>query len=335
MDFFVEVVSDDFENRLGPADVEDISRGFASSKYGAALKDATSKMNAYVSGDQAVEAIVKHRINVFEQFYILMKRTLYITWRTPGILKVRTVMYIVVSIFLGLVFLNVGRSFNDNSIYSRNSVLFFVGGFYVFMSVTSVPFLLNDRHVYISEKRNGLINPLPFTLSQAINIAVVSFILALVATAFIVPMVQLRNFGVYLGLLWIVLFLGDVTSALAAIVAPNFLVGLVMCCAFWSTAMMLQGFFIDLDSIPAYFQWVCWITPMSYSYQSFMLNEYSGNVTFQSQQFPTGQAVLDFFGYGPGGLFGRLTLSDDVAIVLVAFACGFLCMFYSIIRWVW
>jgi len=125
-------------------------------------------------------------------------------------------------------------------------------------------------------------------------------------------MVQLKNFGTYLGLLWILLFLGDVFSALNAAVVPNFLMGLVNCCGFWSMSLLLQGFFIDLDSIPAYFQWVCWITPMSYSYQSFMLNQWSSNQTLTSTQFASGQSVLDFFGYGNGGLFARFTMGDDI-----------------------
>ena len=137
----------------------------------------------------------------------------------------------------------------------------------------SLPFWLADRHVYISEKRNGLITPLPFVAAQMVTVALVTFVLALFTTIFIVPMVQLNYFGVYFELLWAVLFLADVFIAIVGSVALNFLVELVVCMGYWSTAVMMQGFFITLNDIPVYLQWSTWIVPTSYSFQTFVINE--------------------------------------------------------------
>jgi len=354
LDFFVEVVSDDFENRAGPSDVEDVSRAFAASKYFTervlkGTKDSTHQLLFF--------APAHREVGLLQQYYILQKRCLQVTWRNPGVLKVRTVIYTIVSVFIGLVFLKVGDSFDDQSIQSRNGVLFFVAGFYVFMSISrfcfavfffsslslaadaqrpvSLPFWIADRHVYISEKRNGLITPLPFAAAQMVTVALVTFILSLFTTIFIVPMVQLNNFGVYLGLLWVILFLADIFTAVVGTVALNFLVGLVVCMAYWSSAMMMEGFFITLNDIPVYFQWATWIMPTSYSFQTFMINEYGRNQTFDSTTFPDGQSVLNFFGYGPGGYFGQFDIGELLAILILAFVGGFLCLFYSIVRFVW
>jgi len=333
LDFFIEVVGDDFENRIGPNDVESIAVAFASSTCGLALAQARDGLKT--APVALTEEEPRSQVGFCLQFSVLMKRCAQMAWRNPGVLRVRTALYMLISLFLGLVFLGVGKSYDDSAILARNSVLFFVSGFYAFMSVVSLPQLIADRHVYISEKRNGLITPLPFVLSQSAATAFITFIISLAAAMFIVNMAALQNFGVYLGLLWISLFMADTFSSLVGTVAPNFLLGLVICAAYWATAMMTEGFFINLDDIPIYFQWISWITPMSYSFQSFMLNEYQANSTFDSQQFPNGWAVLDFFGYGPTGLFKWFTLYEDVAMILCGYTAAFLILFYAAVRFAW
>jgi len=210
--------------------------------------------------------------------------------------------------------------------------------FFLILELTravSLPFWISDRHVYISEKRNGLITSLPFVAAQMTTVAIVTFTLAVLTTIFIVPMAQLNNFGAYLGLLWVVLFTADVFTAVVGTVAMNFLVGLVVCFGFWSTAAMTAGFFITLNAIPVYLQWSTWIMPLSYSFQTFMINEYGQNQTFNSVTFPNGQSVLNFFGYGPGGYFGQFDTSQLLAILLLPFVGGFIGMFYAIVRFVW
>ena len=334
LDFFVEVVGDDFENRIGPSDVEVLATAFSASAYNAARHDDAAVPLLMVADDANELEALHFNVSVGVQLYLLLKRCALVTWRNPGVLKVRTFTYILVSLFLGLVFLEIGQSYDDASILARNSVLFFVSSFYSFMSVVSLPQLISDRHVYMSEKRNGLFAPLPFVLAQSITTALVTFVVSLPAAVFVVNMARLQNMGVYLALLWLALFVADMFSAFVGTFAPNFLIGLLICCAYWSLGMMTEGYFITLDAIPPYFLWASWITPMSYSFESFMLNEYAPNATFVSYQFPYGWAVLDFFGFGTNGMFKWFDLYADVAI-LAAFAAGFIFLFYVSVRFAW
>lgn len=82
--------------------------------------------------------------------------------RNPGIIIVRLIMYTMLALFLGLTFLYMGRSYTSESVVARNSLLFFVAAFWVFMSVAVIPFVEMERAVFLREKRNGAYTAAPY-----------------------------------------------------------------------------------------------------------------------------------------------------------------------------
>ena len=56
--------------------------------------------------------------------------------------------------------------------------------------------------------------------------------------------------------------------------------------------MMFSGLFVNVGSLPVYFAWIKWISPMKYAYAALMKNEYEGLVFKNCKEACSGELVL-------------------------------------------
>jgi hypothetical protein len=121
------------------------------------------------------------------------------------------------------------------------------------------------------------------------------------------------NCGASLGILVSCMF-NDIAIALA--VMPAILLPL----------MVFSGFFVNTNSIPPYFTWIQYLSPMRYGFIALSTNEFTG-LTFDcppgSACPPTGEAVLKNLGFDTKGSI------DQNAGVLAALTVGFLLLAYA------
>ncbi len=79
------------------------------------------------------------------QFMFLVHRNFTNTYRNPGVILVRLIMYAMLSIMIGGMFWENGDKTTDKAIQGRIACLFFVFAFMVFMSIAVLPFYMWDR----------------------------------------------------------------------------------------------------------------------------------------------------------------------------------------------
>jgi len=272
----------------------------------------------------------------FANFVTLLQRNLQNMLRNPGIIFVREMMYLMLAIFLGLTFLYIGRTYTAQSVNSRNCILFFVCAFFVFMTVAVLPFIIEERAVFLREKRNGAYTAAPYVLAQCVALLPGTFFIAVTTSIVIVFMVSLNGFGYYLLCLWFSLIFAETFVYLVGSISPHYIIGIAGAAGFFGMCMVVEGFFIVFYDIGWWIRWMGYITPHRYSFRAFMRNEYTTiNVTTvmsdNTTYYLNGSAILDFYGYHGGYI---QSVGGDLGILL-AFALAYSIMFYMVCEFYW
>lgn len=94
--------------------------------------------------------------------------------------------------------------------------------------------------------------------------------------------------------------------------------------------MMFSGLIINIGSIPIYFRWIKYISPMKYGYEALMKNEYIGMVFEKCD--PTkepciGEQVLQVMSMDKG-----LSANECIAVLFVIYSVLMFFAFFALLR---
>jgi ABC-type multidrug transport system ATPase subunit len=297
------------------------------------LGGKTSKFDALSDDDNGAGKLFggpasMKQAGFFSSTFTLCHRFMKSLYREPGLVLARLVAYVVLGIVLGLVYLNIGQSTDTESIMARSAVLVSAVGFYSFLSVSAIPFIMDNRQVFDRERKNGAYPIISYVLADVVALVPATALLALVASLFIVFMLQLRNFGIFYLALWLMLFCVECLVHAIACVFGRMETGIAITVGIFGIIFLCAGFFIQVPQMSWAIRWVAYISPIRYSFRTFMRNEFEtmGNMT--SPQFPTGVSVLEFFALNDDPI---KNVWGDMGIVGL-FSVIYICSIYLAIR---
>ncbi|KAM6578703.1 hypothetical protein CsatB_030540 [Cannabis sativa] len=221
---------------------------------------------------EKVEEISKVKGNVLEsggsqasflmQSYTLTKRSFINMSRDFGYYWLRLVIYLVVTICIGTIYLNVGTGYN--SILARGSCASFVFGFVTFMSIGGFPSFVEDMKVFQRERLNGHYGVCAFVISNTLSAMPFLILITFLSGTICYFMVHLHP-GFMHYLFFVLCLYASVTvveslmMAIASII-PNFLMGIIIGAGIQGIFMLVSGYFRLPNDIPKPF----WRYPMSY-----------------------------------------------------------------------
>ncbi|XP_068639700.1 ABC transporter G family member 11-like [Aristolochia californica] len=198
----------------------------------------------------------------FMQAYTLTKRSFVNMSRDFGYYWLRLVIYIVVTICIGTIYLNVGTSYN--SILARGSCASFVFGFVTFMSIGGFPSFVEDMKVFQRERLNGHYGVSAFVIGNTLSAMPFLIMITFISGTICYFMVHLHP-GIVHYIFFVLCLYASVTvveSLMMAIasVIPNFLMGIIIGAGIQGIFMLVSGYFRLPKDIPKPF----WRYPMSY-----------------------------------------------------------------------
>ena len=144
-DYFLTLVNTDFE---GHADVTELVSTFNNSQLKANIlkdigHDKLGSLQARIKPGWGFDTTNPN--SVLWHFVVLTHRNFLNTFRNPGVILVRLIMYVMLGIMIGGMFWKNGDDSSDKAIFARLACLFFVFAFMVFMSIAVLPFYMWDR----------------------------------------------------------------------------------------------------------------------------------------------------------------------------------------------
>lgn len=164
-----------------------------------------------------------------QQFCELARRYLLQMLLNPGILQMRLGMYTFLSLFLGALFFNLQKDFEDiQSVNSHAALLFYSSSFYIFMVCATIPFIAIDLQIRNKEVLNGFYHPCIHHLAVALSTIPSCLILSLVISVIQVNMVGLQNGLQFFLILTLALWCADALAILVSLCAPHFVIGIVV-----------------------------------------------------------------------------------------------------------
>ena len=84
------------------------------------------------------------------------------------------------------------------------------------------------------------------------------------------------RFGFFLADLFLSLFVAEGLIHLISACVPFFIIGLVAAAGIYGGFMLTEGFFLIKSNIPPWWIWMYYIGFHTYSFESFMYNEFNG-----------------------------------------------------------
>ncbi|KAI0500021.1 hypothetical protein KFK09_018229 [Dendrobium nobile] len=198
----------------------------------------------------------------FMQSFVLTKRSFVNMSRDLGYYWMRLAVYLVVTVCIGTIYLNVGTSYN--SILARAACAAFVFGFLTFMSVGGFPSFVEDMKVFHRERLNGHYGVAAFVIGNTLSAMPFLISIAFLSGTLCYFMVRLHaGFSHYL--FFVICLYSSVTvveSLMMAIasVVPNFLMGIIVGAGIQGIFMLVSGYFRLPNDIPK----PVWRYPMSY-----------------------------------------------------------------------
>ncbi|PWZ22313.1 hypothetical protein Zm00014a_005800 [Zea mays] len=196
------------------------------------------------------------------QAFTLTKRSFVNMSRDFGYYWLRLIIYIVVTLCIGTIYLNVGTGYS--SILARGACASFIFGFVTFMSIGGFPSFVEDMKVFQRERLNGHYGVLAFVVSNTVSAMPFLVLITFVSGTLCYFMVRLHpGFTHYLffvlALYASVTVVESLMMAIASVI-PNFLMGIIIGAGIQGIFMLVSGYFRLPHDIPKPF----WRYPMSY-----------------------------------------------------------------------
>ncbi|KAI8020011.1 ABC transporter G family member 11 [Camellia lanceoleosa] len=196
------------------------------------------------------------------QAFTLTKRSFINMSRDFGYYWLRLVIYIVVTICIGTIYLDVGTGYT--SILARGACASFVFGFVTFMSIGGFPSFVEDMKVFQRERLNGHYGVTAFVIGNTISAMPFLVLITFISGTVCYFMVRLHpGFEHYI--FFVLCLYASVTvveSLMMAIASfvPNFLMGIIIGAGIQGIFMLVSGYFRLPNDIPK----PVWRYPMSY-----------------------------------------------------------------------
>ncbi|CAH0477012.1 unnamed protein product [Peronospora belbahrii] len=216
-----------------------------------------------------------------DQFLVLLKRNMTNNWRHPGVFWLRVLMYVLLSLMVGTMYLSSNAEIKATSIVS---LLFYVQAFLVFMSVAALPALLEHRAVMEREMRAYALSLTGYTMSNLLASLPGIFLISVLASVIVVFLARVQTFYTFLINLTLSLVAAESLMHLLGAAVPHYIMGIALGAGLFGMFMLCEGFMVPFADMPVYWKWGYYIAFHTYSFESFMYEHFSAVNTDEAWQ---------------------------------------------------
>ncbi|XP_015909553.1 ATP-binding cassette subfamily G member 4 isoform X2 [Parasteatoda tepidariorum] len=213
----------------------------------------------------------------WNQFKVLTYRSLICTLREPMATQLRFFAHVVVGILLGMLYYGIGD--DASKIFNNSGFLFFSLLFLIFtaMMPTVLTFPM-EKTIFAREHLNSWYSTKIYYMAKTVAEIPFQFLFPIIYGSIVYWMTSQPNSMLRFGLFLL-------SSIMISLVAQSvgFIIGactsvqnaVFLAPVFTIPILLFSGFFISLETIPPYLQWLSYLSYIRYSYQSVLLGIYS------------------------------------------------------------
>jgi len=270
------------------------------------------------SGLFATWCITKHRMKADYRM---------INYIIPRVLEKTFFALIILTLYWGI-----GKPLDDSATMQEtlarplqiNTALFMWGILPVFSTVSVIPSIVNERHVFDSERKSGYYGAGAYLFAKVFEEALLAFVTSAALAAGVWFALYLR--GSWL-LFWLTYFVttsvGIVLAYSCAALAPNTEYAIIICAGMNIIMLFFVGLLIRWQDIPSYWKWLVYVNHLHYSWAALVKNEFTPEDTVFSPNIP----ILEYFNLDDS-LSAWDYLGFEVIFIVVYFCFGVLVMHF-------
>jgi ABC-type multidrug transport system ATPase subunit/ABC-type multidrug transport system permease subunit len=221
------------------------------------------------------------------QTWVLMGRAWKNNLRNPLILWAQLSQHLLLSLFIGLMYLNIGKK--DNSLTDRAAAIFFA-----LLNISWVPALTAafvfpaERPLFNRERAGGFYNVLPYYLATTLTDLPLQILMVILNCTITYWMLGLHQsfirFLIFTAIVFLCLMVTQSIALWLSALSPtadvaNLLAGLVLL-----LFMAFGGFLLSAKNVPPYFYPIQYTSPYRYAFRALMQNDLNG-ITLKCSPF--------------------------------------------------
>ncbi|KAJ3411273.1 ATP-binding cassette sub- G member 1 [Chytridiales sp. JEL 0842] len=261
------------------ARIQSLIESWSTSTENQKVIESITTKNAYVQGIAHIPP--KSKSTNLTQFTYLMSRASRNAVRNPLIIKAKFVQTVLIALIMGVLFTGTGNDFAFSGAQNRGGLLFFATVNSVMSSTIGVLSIFGEeKGVFAREFGAGYYAMPPYFASKVIVELPFHIIFPFLFSIIVYFMVGLQPiaYKFFLFSLFVVLSSASGFSLGIAIASSfsNLETALAMGPLILMPLMLFSGLFVNNNSIPAYFDWIKYISPMKYAFEAMYKNEFSG-----------------------------------------------------------
>jgi len=183
---------------------------------------------------------------------------------------------------LGLVMGSIYYQMSPTQIFNKTAAISFAALLCVFMVFPVILLFPVERNIWLRDRDNGLYRSIEYYISivlagipgEILSCCVLATILYWMFG--LIPTVS--NYFIFLGFMELTIFCASSMFLLGGAVSPSSSVAISLVAIILLFVMVFNGFFILLNSIPAWYRWIAEINFMRFSINALYWNEFHGQV---------------------------------------------------------
>lgn len=252
------------------ADANPLVEKYASSPHILSIKQDIEADE--VLGGVNMEKMDIHTPSMLRQFFTQLQRHHVHNMRNPGIIWFRLVIYILISVVVGTMYLKSNDKITD---LNRAPFMFFIQAFYVLISVAVLPFIIEQTDVFARERANGSLNVVSYVISNFVAAVPACFLFAIVSASIVVPLAGLNSYGWFLCNMFLSLVVAESLMHVISAAVPHYIIGVGVGAAILGVFMLVEGFMLPKPVIPDWWIWCYYLAFNSYSFRSYMAGQFN------------------------------------------------------------
>nr|AHK05664.1 ATP-binding cassette transporter sub-family G 90506 [Tigriopus japonicus] len=257
-----------------------------------------------------------YRASWMEQFKALLWRSWLSVIKNPSVTKVRFVQTLLISLVLGLIYLN--QELSQEGVMNINGALFLLLTNMTFMNLFTVMNVFSmELPIFLREHFNGMYRVDVYYICKQLAELPVFLVFPILFVSIYYWMVGLNPLaGRFFVTMAIATLLAQVVISFGyfiSCVTPSLSVALALAPPLTIPIMLFGGFFLNFEAIPKWLGWLQYLSWFKYGNEILVINQWKGvalNCT-ERCNFETGQDVIDFYN------FNEDNYGFDIAMLVV------------------
>ncbi|CAI7747494.1 unnamed protein product [Closterium sp. NIES-53] len=264
------------------------------------------------------------------ELWILLRRAALIITRNPALYGLRLGLLTVAGLLLSSLFWQPPHT--PKGLWERLAYLSFIVAVLFFCSADATPIFIEDRHIFIRETSHNTYRTSTYVVAHALVYMPLQILMAFVITLeswWCVGLSGGASGFFFMALLCFgCLFTGNAIATFCSAFFSSIILAyavVISCMAYFT---IISGFYIPRTSIPPFWIWLHYLSPIKYAYEAMVLNEFNREDTacyFRLNQMENvaairsyvnvtrAEAALDLF--LPGILMPGVRITEDSCLL--------------------